>query len=181
MYPDKEERSMALFDQKSKNIATYQKAIEDRKISIKRYFDEIGRLYYGQYKDVSIDVAKDINARCDSVTKLTEEIEDLKLQILYERGLKQCPNCKTENSLEYAFCFKCGSKFDESALPLAMQKKPVTPETAAVAEPAVVETVVVGGNEVISPEPVAEPAPAEEPAAEAPAEATAEAEAPAAE
>ena len=29
--------------------------------------------------------------------------------------LKKCPNCGTENSLEYGFCFKCGTKFDEDS------------------------------------------------------------------
>lgn len=136
---------MALFaDQKQKNIATYQKAIDDKKISIKKYFDEIGRLYYGQYKDNSVDVTKDINARCDSVTKLSAEIEELNLRILYEKGLKRCPACKQDNALEYTFCFKCGNKFDESALPLSKQKKPAPApvvEAEEVATEEVIETV----------------------------------------
>jgi len=134
---------MALFaDQKQKNIATYQKAIDDKKISIKKKFDEIGRLYYGQYKDNSVDVTKDINTRCDEVTKLTFEIDDLNLRILYEKGLKRCPSCKQENALEYTFCFKCGSKFDESALPLNKQKKPAAEPVAEVAAEPEVEEVV---------------------------------------
>ncbi|SCW52204.1 hypothetical protein SAMN02910456_01606 [Ruminococcaceae bacterium YRB3002] len=103
---------MALFDSKAKIIQGYEKSINDKNLSIKRYYDEIGRLYYGQYKDNNVDVTKDINNRCDAVTKLYRDIEELKHKILFEKGLKLCPACKTENNLEYAFCFKCGNKFD---------------------------------------------------------------------
>ena len=107
---------MALFDSKAKVIQGYEKSINDKNLAIKRYYDEIGRLYYGQYKDNNVDVTKDINNRCDAVTKLYRDIEELKHKILFEKGLKLCPACKTENNLEYAFCFKCGNKFDpESA------------------------------------------------------------------
>ena len=107
---------MALFDSKAKIIQGYEKQISDKNLSIKRYYDEIGRLYHAQYKDNKVDVTKDINSRCDSVTKLYRDIEELKHKILFEKGLKLCPACKTENNLEYSFCFKCGNKFDpESA------------------------------------------------------------------
>ena len=105
---------MALFDSKAKVIQGYEKSISDKNLSIKRYYDEIGRLYYGQYKDNNVDVTKDINNRCESVTKLYRDIEELKHKILFEKGLKLCPSCKQENNLEYAFCFKCGARFDDS-------------------------------------------------------------------
>ncbi len=106
---------MALFDPKAKVISGYQRAIDDRSSSIRKYYDEIGKLYYDQYKDMNVDNTKDINTRCEAITRLSNEIEDYKLKILFERGLKKCPNCGTENSLEYGFCFKCGTKFDEDS------------------------------------------------------------------
>jgi len=120
---------MALFDSKAKVIQGYEKSISDKNLSIKRYYDEIGRLYYGQYKDNNVDVTKDINNRCESVTKLYRDIEELKHKILFEKGLKLCPSCKQENNLEYAFCFKCGNKFDpESATRVIMfDEDPKTP------------------------------------------------------
>lgn len=104
---------MAIFDPKQKVIAGYQKSIDDKKNSIKKYYDEIGRMYYGQYKDMNLDVTKDINTRCDAVSTLYDEIDDLNIKILHEKGLKLCPKCRTENALTYAFCFKCGSRFDD--------------------------------------------------------------------
>lgn len=106
---------MALFDPKAKVISGYQRAIDDRSSSIRKYYDEIGKLYYDQYKDMNVDNTKDINTRCEAITRLSNEIEDYKLKILFEKGLKKCPNCGTENSLEYGFCFKCGTKFDEDS------------------------------------------------------------------
>ncbi len=106
---------MALFDPKAKVISGYQRCIDERSSSIRKYYDEIGKLYYDQYKDMNVDNTKDINTRCEAITRLSTEIEDFKLKILFEKGLKKCPNCGTENSLEYGFCFKCGSKFDEDS------------------------------------------------------------------
>ena len=100
-------------DTKQKNIANFQKSIQEKKNTIRRNYDEIGHLYYGQYKDINIDCTKDINAKCDAITRLNEEIEELEIKILRERGLKRCPVCRTENNLSYAFCFKCGSRFDD--------------------------------------------------------------------
>ncbi len=124
---------MAFFDPKNKTITTYEKSISDKNASINRYYDEIGRLYYGQYKDMNVDNTKDINTRCEAVTRLIKEIEDLKLKILFEKGLKLCPSCKTENQLEYTFCYKCGSRFDIEQ-PAAEAEKPA--EEAPAAAPA---------------------------------------------
>ena len=147
---------MALFqDQKGKNIINYQKMINEKKDTIRKYYDEIGHLYYGQYKDMNIDVTKDINARCESISNIYKDIEELNIKILREKGLKKCPVCRTENNLSYAFCFKCGARFDDNDSVAA-------PEAAAVAAPAPAKPA----------EPVEEKA--EEPEAEAEAEEKAE-------
>ena len=153
---------MALFDSKAKVIQGYEKSISDKNLSIKRYYDEIGRLYYGQYKDNNVDVTKDINNRCESVTKLYRDIEELKQKILFEKGLKLCPSCKQENNLEYAFCFKCGNKFDpESATRVIMfDEEPKTPAAAAEEAVEVKAEVVAEAKEVKDAE--EEEAPAEE-------------------
>ena len=120
---------MALFDSKAKTIAQLQKSTDEKNVSINSYFDEIGRLYYGQYRDASADVSKDINSRCDAITALYTDIETNKLKILFEKGLKFCTTCKKENPLEHAFCSTCGSKFPEGSdkqveLPAAISVAP---------------------------------------------------------
>jgi len=123
---------MALFDPKAKTIAQLQKSTDEKNVSINRYFDEIGRLYYGQYRDASADVSKDINSRCDAITALYTDIEANKLKILFEKGMKLCTSCKRENPLEHAFCSTCGAKFPEGSdkqvdLPVSITVVPVIP------------------------------------------------------
>ncbi len=106
---------MALFDPKTKPIAQLQKTIEDKNANISRLFDEIGKLYYEQYRDASVDVSKGINSRCESIAGHYLDIEACNLKILFEKGLKICSTCKKENPLEHAYCSVCGSKFPEGS------------------------------------------------------------------
>lgn len=106
---------MALFDPKAKTIASYQNKIKENNAAIDKNYYEIGKMYCDQYKDMSLDVTKDINSRCDKVVNLEKDNDALELSILFEKGLKLCKNCKKENSLVHAFCFACGAKFDEDS------------------------------------------------------------------
>ena len=105
---------MALFDPKKNQISALQKSIEDKNRAIGVYYNEIGMLYYKQFKDMNADVSKEINSRCENISTLYIEIEECRLRILYERGYKECANCKKENLLEHAYCSACGQKFPES-------------------------------------------------------------------
>ncbi|MBO4928489.1 MAG: hypothetical protein J5379_09615 [Clostridiales bacterium] len=105
---------MALFDPKKNQISTLQRSIEDKNRQISVCYDEIGKLYYKQYRDMNADVSRDINSRCENISKLYLEIEECRLRILYEKGYKECKNCKKENLLEHAYCSACGAKFPES-------------------------------------------------------------------
>ena len=144
-------------DQKQKNIANFQKAIDEKRYTISKNYDEIGRLYYGQFVDINVDNTKTINSKCDTITKLKDEIEELDVKILREKGLKKCPVCRTENNLSYAFCFKCGARFDDNDSVAAPEAAAHAPAPAPAAKPA---------------EPEEEKA--EEPEAEGPAEEKAE-------
>ncbi len=144
-------------DQKQKNIANFQKAIDEKRYTISKNYDEIGRLYYGQFVDINVDNTKTINSKCDTITKLKDEIEELDVKILREKGLKKCPVCRTENNLSYAFCFKCGARFDDNDSVAAPEAAAPAPAPAPAAKPA---------------EPEEEKA--EEPEAEAPSEEKAE-------
>ncbi len=155
-------------DAKGKNISNFQKMIDEKKNTIRKYYDEIGHLYYGQYKDVNVDVTKDINARCESISNLYIEIDDLYIKILRERGLKKCAVCGTENNLSNAFCFKCGARFDDSdAVPADVIAPPNASATPSrkIAEKPAPAPVVATPAPVVEPEPVVEE-PAEEPAEE---------------
>lgn len=123
-------------DQKQKNIANFQKAIDEKRYTISKNYDEIGRLYYGQFVDINVDNTKTINSKCDTITKLKDEIEELDVKILREKGLKKCPVCRTENNLSYAFCFKCGARFDDNDSVAAPEAAAPAPAPAPAAKPA---------------------------------------------
>jgi len=155
---------MAIFDPKQKTIAGFQKSIDEKKLAIKKYYDEIGRLYYSQYKDMNVDCTQDINTRCDSLTTLYNEIDDLNVKILHEKGLKLCPKCRTENNLINAFCFKCGSRFDDpDAVIDEAAISGATPAEAAPAAEAAVEEAAEAATEAVEEAvtPATEDAPAE--------------------
>ena len=105
---------MALFDPKKNQIAQLQKSIEEKNRQIATNFDAIGKLYYRQYRDMSADVSRDINALCEGISTLYIEIEECRLRIMYERGFKECKSCRKENPLEHQYCSACGVKFPES-------------------------------------------------------------------
>ena len=149
-----EEETMALFDPKKNQIAALQKSIDDKNRAIGVYYNEIGMLYYKQYKDMNVDVSKEINSRCENISTLYIEIEECRLRILYERGFKECAYCKKENLLEHAYCSACGQKFPESndvsvvtrvdpvtlgPVGLKANDVPVVPAVAATAATAVAE------------------------------------------
>ena len=105
----------ALFEPKKNNsIAMLQKSIEEKDGRIRFLYDEIGKLYFRQYCDMNADVSREINTRCEFITNLYIDIENCRLRILYEKGYKECKNCKRPNLLEHAYCCACGSKFPDS-------------------------------------------------------------------
>ena len=109
------ENMAALFEPKKNNsIAMLQKSIEEKDGRIRFLYDEIGKLYFRQYRDMNADVSREINTRCEFITNLYIDIENCRLRILYEKGYKECKNCKRPNLLEHAYCCACGSKFPDS-------------------------------------------------------------------
>lgn len=105
----------ALFEPKKNNqIANLQKSIEEKDGRIRFLYDEIGKLYFRQYRDMNADVTREINTRCEFITNLYIDIENCRLRILYEKGYKECKNCRKANLLEHAYCCACGAKFPDS-------------------------------------------------------------------
>ena len=106
---------MAVLNNKSKTVIQLQKTIDEKNAGTYRYYDEIGRLYFSQFKDPKADVSKEINTRCEAVKALYDDIDTCNVKILFENGLKLCTKCKKENPLDHAFCSACGAKFPEGS------------------------------------------------------------------
>lgn len=59
------------------------------------------------------EVSDALKEKCQGIVDAKETIEELKKKILVIKNIKICPNCKTEMSLEIAFCPKCGTKQEQ--------------------------------------------------------------------
>lgn len=143
---------MALFDQKKNNApqpSIYQRTIAEKDQQIRFLYDEIGKLYFRQYCDMKADVSREINARCEMIDACYVEIETCRLRILYERGFKECKNCRKANLLEHAYCCACGSKFPDTNDVNVVTA--VDPETFVVKFPEVSQLPVAPVAETVAP------------------------------
>lgn len=60
------------------------------------------------YEDCSED---DIEPICEEISKLREELDDLKLKLSEYKGSKCCPSCGSSTDRENPYCPVCGTKF----------------------------------------------------------------------
>ncbi|MDE7028704.1 MAG: zinc ribbon domain-containing protein [Lachnospiraceae bacterium] len=67
---------------------------------------EIGKTVYEKRDAFPDDV---LAQKYTAVTNAYAEIEHLKTRIIYAKGAKQCPGCKSEVALDCTFCPDCGA------------------------------------------------------------------------
>lgn len=83
----------------------------DNKSQIKELYEDIGRrVYENHIVEKEIDEQLDFKKDCEIIDKLANEIEDIRMQILNLKDLKQCPNCYYEIDLEFHYCPNCGKE-----------------------------------------------------------------------
>jgi len=83
----------------------------DNKSKIKELYEDIGRrVYENHIVDVKTDENIDFKKDCEEIDKLANEVEDIRMQILNLKDLKQCPKCYYEIDLEFHFCPNCGKE-----------------------------------------------------------------------
>lgn len=67
---------------------------------------KVGRIYYEEYKNTSLENLKPL---CIEIDEAYSRIEIYRAQIIEIKGILPCPNCGVELSNESAFCSKCGT------------------------------------------------------------------------
>ncbi len=81
----------------------------DDKDQIKSLYEEIGKSVYEKYlSNEEIDVEADIRTSCSMIDVLSDEIEQLREEILDLKDLKQCKNCYYEIESDFHYCPNCG-------------------------------------------------------------------------
>ncbi len=84
-------------------------SISDKENQIEKVYEEIGKTVYDMYKNGE-DVGKVFTKECKKIDKYNTEISDMNTKILYNKGVRVCPECGEMISVESAFCQNCGAK-----------------------------------------------------------------------
>lgn len=86
----------------------------DNKSQIEDLYEEIGKKVYEKYiLKEKIDIDKDFIKECLIINILADEIEEIRMEILSLKDLKQCKNCYCEIDAEFKYCPNCGENQDE--------------------------------------------------------------------
>ncbi len=83
----------------------------DNKSQIKELYQDIGKNVYEKYLlKEKIDIDSDFATDCSMIDILAGEIEEIRMEILSLKQLKQCPKCNYEIELDYHYCPNCGTE-----------------------------------------------------------------------
>lgn len=87
-------------------IARLNSQISAEQKRIEETYYKIGKIYYEEYKDTSLE---NLMPLCNEIDETNSRIETYKAQVIEIKGILPCPNCGTELPNESTFCSKCGS------------------------------------------------------------------------
>ena len=79
--------------------------IADLNSKLDEKYAQIGLAVYESDEDVQID------AICEEITALRQEVEELKLRLSEYKNQKTCANCGSVCDSDDDFCKSCGSRF----------------------------------------------------------------------
>ena len=84
-------------------------SISDKQTDIDEIYEVMGKAVYNLYK-AEEDVGKEFTKQCKKIDKLNDEINNMNVKILYNKGLRNCLACGEVISLDSKFCTNCGEK-----------------------------------------------------------------------
>ncbi len=85
--------------------------MSDDKEQISKLYEEIGKYVYENYLlKENIDITSKLEEKCCEISNLADEVEQIRMQILNLKDLKQCPKCHYEIELEFTYCPNCGQE-----------------------------------------------------------------------
>ncbi len=83
--------------------------MSENKRKIQELYEDIGKIAYEKYVlKQEINVQSDILDNCSMIDILADEIEDMRMELLKLKDLKQCPKCHYEIYYDFNFCPNCG-------------------------------------------------------------------------
>ncbi len=95
-------------------------SMSEKESDIEKIYEQLGKTVYESYKSGE-DVGKVFTKECKKVDKIYGEIEEMASKILYNKGLRMCPECGATISLNSTFCENCGEK--QKSVKIKKEKK----------------------------------------------------------
>lgn len=92
-------------------VAKQKSSISALQVKIKDMYAQIGEMYYKENKEHPDELYIDA---ITTIQKYEKEIEDAKLIIQNEKGIKVCPKCGKEISVAVPYCTVCGTRVEVS-------------------------------------------------------------------
>jgi hypothetical protein len=93
-------------------VSKVNRQIGQQEDKIKETYVLMGKQVFSEFMNGD-ELNPDLKKMCEDIVSAKENVEELKKQILVIKNIRMCSNCKTEMSLDVAFCPKCGTKQSE--------------------------------------------------------------------
>ena len=85
--------------------------ISENKHKILDVYEEIGKKVYEKHiREENINIKEDLKQECETLDKLSKEIENARSEILRLYQKMQCNNCYAEIDCSSKFCQECGKR-----------------------------------------------------------------------
>ncbi len=86
----------------------------DDKAKVRNLYEEIGKKIYEKHLlDEKVDLEIDLDGDISMLDILSDEIENIRMEILNLKDLKQCPKCFYEIDSSFNYCPNCGYEQNE--------------------------------------------------------------------
>lgn len=90
-------------------ITKLNSMISSEEEKIEKEFTKTGRILFEKFT-AGEQVDPDLSERCNNIAIMKNNIADYKQRILELKGIKYCPQCGLQLSINIKFCPECGAK-----------------------------------------------------------------------
>lgn len=90
-------------------ITKLNSLISSEEERVERELTQIGRVLFEKFT-TGEQIDSDLSERCNNVAIMKNNIAEYKQKILELKGIKYCPNCGLQLSIDIKFCPECGAK-----------------------------------------------------------------------
>lgn len=87
----------------------------ENKSKIQELYEDIGKIVYEKYVlKEEINIESDLLNNCSMIDTLANENENIRMELLRLKDLKQCPKCHYEIYYDFHYCPNCGYEQNQS-------------------------------------------------------------------